>query len=166
MAEDAFLMLSEELQQKAELHFVGSTPEWSKDYQDRIKEKQTKRIFLHEEIQDKEKLFRFYDSMDVFIVASRSESCSLVALEAAMLKKALLVTEDTGAKYVIGNSECVLPTGNVQRLMEKMSDYIENPQVSTSEGRLNCDRYLRTGTRKIFMKMLKRYLKKLKFERR
>lgn len=162
IVEEAFLMLPQELQQKAELHFIGPTPEWSVDYQSMLYMRQTDRIVFHKEIHDKDKLFEFYNSMNVIIVASRDESCSLVALEAAMLGKALLVTENTGAKYVVANDLCILPTSDVKRLMEKMQEYILNPDLCQKEGKMNHKKYLKYGTRSFFMKKLKKYLSLLK----
>lgn len=164
IAEDAFLMLPHELQQKAELHFIGQMPVWSKEYQNLLYTRQNEEIIFHEEIHNKDRLFEFYNSMNVIIVASRDESCSLVALEAAMLSKALLVTENTGAKYVVADETCILPTGNAEKLMKKMQEYILNPDLCKKEGKKNHKKYLQYGTRKFFINELKKYMSLLKEE--
>lgn len=162
VAENAFLSLPEEMQKKAELHFVGPAPDWSREYQDELHKKQTKQVIFHEEIRDKDQLFELYDSMDVFIVASRDESCSLVALEAAMLGKALLVTENTGAKYLAEES-CILPTGDVEALGKRMAYYITNRDCMRIEGAKNHGRYMKFGTRRTYIATLRKALFKLNF---
>ncbi len=63
---------------------------------------------------------------DVVIVASRDESCSLVALEGAMLSKPLIVTDNVGANYIVSDENgFIVKSGDVDDLknaMEKMID--------------------------------------------
>lgn len=156
VVEEAFLELPREFREKAELHFVGAMPEWSREYQDCIKKKQIDNIYIHNEIRDRTELFRFYDYMDVIVVASRDESCSLVALEAAMLKKCIFVTENTGASYVVANKKFVLPTGDVKRLKQEMQYVISiNRRVLRHEGIENHKLYKKYGTKRFFCKQLK-----------
>lgn len=157
VAERAFLSLPEKMQEKSELHFVGPAPKWSLEYQDELHAMQTKHVKFHEEIRDRDELFRLYDEMDVVIVASRDESCSLVALEAAMLGKAILMTENTGAKYIV-DKVCILPTGNSAVLARNMMKCIREPEILLRLGKHNHDRYLKMGTKNIFMKKLKKVM--------
>ena len=53
------------------------------------------------ELPDQEKKWEFFESMDVFCVPSRYESCSLVVLEAAMLGKPFIISDHVGAKYML-----------------------------------------------------------------
>lgn len=65
-------------------------------------------------------------AMDVVVVASRDESCSLVALEGAMLSKPLIVTENVGAKYMIeGGNGYIVRTNDVEDLKKAMMRMIE-----------------------------------------
>lgn len=65
--------------------------------------------------------------MDVVVVASRDESCSLVALEGAMLSKPIIVTENVGAKYMVENGNgYITKTGDVETLKKAMMDAIDN----------------------------------------
>lgn len=51
------------------------------------------------------------------VVPSRDESCSLVALEGAMMSKPLILTENIGAKYILDeNSGWLVKTGSVDSL--------------------------------------------------
>ena len=64
--------------------------------------------------------------MDVIVVASRDESCSLVALEGAMLSKPLIVTENVGAKYMVRNDNgYIVKTGDSDSLCEAMMALID-----------------------------------------
>ena len=156
VVEEAFLGLPSDFREKAELHFVGAMPKWSRDYQNSIKEKKIDNIYIHSEICDRTELFQFYDYMDVIVVASRDESCSLVALEAAMLKKCIFVTENTGAAYVVANKRFVLPTGEVQRLKKEMQYIISaNKRTLRREGIRNYKLYKKYGTKRKFCKQLK-----------
>lgn len=65
--------------------------------------------------------------MDVVVVASRDESCSLVALEGAMLSKPLIVTENVGAKYIVNeNNGLIVKTDDVEELKNALIYMIKN----------------------------------------
>lgn len=72
---------------------------------------------------------------DVVVVASRDESCSLVALEGAMLSKPLIVTENVGAKYVVspGNG-IVCESGSVVSLRDAMMRMIDSANEFATMG--------------------------------
>ncbi len=160
IAEEAFLLLPDEYKSRAELHFVGSVPDWTIDFCEKLKEKRHPNIYFHDVIQEENKLFDFYQSMDVVMVTSRDESCSLVALEGAMLGKALIVTENTGAKYVVDDA-FILPTGNSVALNKKMMELIDNHQIITEQGKANYKRYLKYGNKRRLKKELGLYLFKM-----
>ena len=70
---------------------------------------------------------RRLSEMDVVVVASRDESCSLVVLEAAMLSKPIIVTENVGAKYmVMPDNGMIVKTGDVGSLREAIVKMINN----------------------------------------
>ena len=63
---------------------------------------------------------------DVVVVASRDESCSLPALEACMLSRPLIVTENVGAKYMVGpENGLVVATGDVEALRDALMRMID-----------------------------------------
>lgn len=65
--------------------------------------------------------------MDVIVVASRDESCSLVALEGAMLAKPLIVTENVGAKYIVNKENgIIVKTDDVEELKNALIYMIEH----------------------------------------
>ncbi len=70
---------------------------------------------------------RAISDADVVVVASRDESCSLPALEACMLSRPLVVTENVGAKYMVGpENGLVVATGDVEALRAALMRMIDN----------------------------------------
>ena len=67
------------------------------------RDKINRQYFFIGEIQDKKKMYDFINGLDVVIIASRDESCSLVVLESAMLGKAILLNSNIGAKYMVSS---------------------------------------------------------------
>ncbi|SDI34652.1 Glycosyl-transferase family 4 [Pseudobutyrivibrio sp. 49] len=154
-------LLPEEKQECVELHVIGRIPVWAESYaSDNLNHKC---IQYHGEIQDVSTLFDLYASMDLFIVASRDESCSLVALEAAMLKKPLLVTENTGAKYVLDNPKMILKTEDERELANGIMNFMENRSLISYEGNKNYKRYKRKASLRNYKKQLKHNIYKIKF---
>lgn len=77
-------------------------------------------------IQREEDKIKTLSQMDVVVVASRDESCSLVALEGAMLSKPLIVTENVGAKYMVDERNgYIVDTGDADSLRNTMMSMIE-----------------------------------------
>ncbi len=69
---------------------------------------------------------RAVSKADVVVVASRDESCSLPALEACMLSRPLVVTENVGAKYMVGpENGLVVATGDVEALRGALMHMID-----------------------------------------
>jgi len=157
---EAFRNLPPELRERAELHLAGQMPVWAASYQESLGLDAGGRIYYHGEISGRDKLLRFYQEMDVVLVTSRDEACSLVALEAAMLGKALVVTENTGAKYLVSPS-CILPAGDAAALRGKMAEYIERPSEIPEEGKENRARYLVHGTKELYRESLGRYMRRI-----
>lgn len=157
VAVEAFLKLPEELRKIARLHIVGSMPTWAADYHRELKLGTQENVVYHGEYKDRGKLYELYRDMDVFLVTSTDESCSLVALEAAMLGKPLLVTENTGAKYIVGE-ECILPTKDIETLCKSMQDCILHAEKWRTCGKENRERYLRHGTRAAYEKSFLSYI--------
>lgn len=80
--------------------------------------------------------------MDVIVVASRDESCSLVALEGAMLSRPIIVTENVGAKYMVtGENGLVTKTGDVESLTKALMYMIDNKNRLAEWGTLSRQNY-------------------------
>ncbi len=157
IAEKAFLMLPDNYKNRAEMHFIGSVPNWSFDFYNSLRENQHFNIFFHNVISDRDELYEFYQSMDIFLVPSRDEACSLVALEGAMLGKTVLVTENTGAKYIVDRT-CVLETGNELLLCKKMMHFIDHCDSLQEKGRENQKRYFKLANRHRFKREITLFL--------
>ena len=157
IARKAFFHLPKKLQEKAKLHIVGAMPSWAEEYHKQLRLGIEEQIVYHGEIKDREKLYELYKQMDVFLVPSTDEACSLVALEAAMLGKPLVVTENTGAKYIV-TSECIVPTKDVKTLCNVIQDCIEHIEQWKEKGKENRERYMQYATKIVYEKTLLSYI--------
>ena len=146
----AFLQMPEELQKITRLHIVGRKPEWSRSFWEDLIPEGNERIIEHGEISDEQERLELYEKMNVFIVASRDESCSLVALEGAMLGKALILSENVGAKYLDVTGKSIYPTENVDVLCRKMCELTSRKKLLCKGFKMR-KRYLRTSTEKKYI---------------
>lgn len=79
------------------------------------------------EITDREEYLKLLASVDVVVVPSRDESCSLVALEAAMMSKAIVVSKNVGAQYLcLNNAGFIYETESNDQLTSILSMLINN----------------------------------------
>lgn len=90
-------------------------------------------IFFEGLISNQDVKWENFSQMDVFIIPSRDESCSLVAIEACMLKKPIIVSENVGAKYMVKDKNLldegngyVFPTNDSEKLKEAIEKLIIN----------------------------------------
>ena len=160
IATEAFLHLPDEIKTRARLHFAGVIPEWATDYWSEIEENLSDRIVYHGEIREAEKVQKLYKNMDIVLVSSMDESCSLVALEAAMYGKTLVVTENVGAKYLV-DSDCIIKANDSNALCIKLQELISNSQKLGDLGKRNRERYLQYGTKERYRDALLAYLRDL-----
>ncbi len=123
IAIEAFNLMPDNLKNCAYLHVVGNIPEWADDYWSSLSLKWNNRIIYHGYINNDKELYSLYKKMNVFLIPSRDEPCSLVALEGAMLGKALIMSENVGAKYLDEKKYGVYPTYDVETLCRKMCSY-------------------------------------------
>ena len=126
---DAFSALPEKLKSQAELFFAGQITPNNKEYGESIVSKSLKMENVHYlgKINNDAEIANLENESDVIVVASLDESCSLVALEATMMSKALIITENVGAKYIVNQENgIIVKTGSVESLREAMESMIEN----------------------------------------
>lgn len=115
----AFKSLPPDYQDRAELHFAGGLINSGSSFSSYLfgQVKGEPHIHYHGLISDDREKIELLSQMDTVVVASRDESCSLVALEGAMLSKPVIVTENVGAKYIVSNdSGQVVAAGDVAAL--------------------------------------------------
>lgn len=100
------------------------------------------------EVTDREAYFRLLSSVDIVIIPSRDESCSLVALEAAMMGKVVIVTENVGAKYICKEGAgYVAKTGDAEDLANILKEVLKKTRKDLEkEGAIARNNYLETST--------------------
>lgn len=148
----AFLDMPEELHKITRLHIVGRRPGWSEPFwKDLIPDDE--RIIDHGEISDEKKRIKLYRQMNVFVVASRDEACSLVALEGAMLGKAVIFSANTGAQYLDPKGRRVYPTENANALCRQMCELTGRKRLLT-EGLRMRRQYGKTSTEEQYLRRI------------
>ncbi len=155
LAVSAFLNIPPELRREAVLHIAGNVPAWSGNYFKGLDTGDS--VVYHNEIRSREDLFELYRGMDVFIVSSRDEACSMVALEAAMLGKALIVSSHVGGGYIC-RKKYHFKSGDVSDLQSKMLLFLNAPDEIASAGAENRRSYEKYAAKKVIKKEWRRYL--------
>ena len=126
---EAIDLLDNEISSRFTLKIIGnedSDIEYH-NYLRRVCEKAHCKIQFIPNISDKHSLYHTIKNVDVVIVPSRDESCSLVALEAAMLAKPLLVSSNVGAKYIVtSDSGWIFENENVDELSVILEEIYKN----------------------------------------
>ncbi|MDX3930171.1 MAG: glycosyltransferase [Shinella sp.] len=124
----AYKAMPEEYRVRAELHFAGGFINSGTSFASYVfgQFKNEPRIHYHGLIADVRQKVELLSQMDVVVVASRDESCSLVALEGAMLSKPLIVTENVGAKYMVDDENGItVSSGEVKALRDAFMRMID-----------------------------------------
>ena len=156
---DAFESLPAAYQDKAELFFAGSYSDNS--YAESILQRaeNNSHICYLGVLKGDDKTKRLSE-MDVVIVASRDESCSLVVLEGAMLSKPLIVTENVGAKYMVKTDNgCIVKTDDSESLMLALKYMIDNKDKLEEMGKKSRRYYDKKANMKIYTKEMKELFK-------
>lgn len=103
----------------------------------------------------------FYQKNDVIVIASRDESFSLVALEACMFSRPLIVSSNVGAKFLVvsGKNGEIFANENVEDLRLAIMRMVDNRERLAEMGAFSRRQYEQCGTVKIFrsdfLKLLK-----------
>lgn len=155
----AFAMLPETIRDNVYLNIIGNLPVWAKTYWDELIHLNFKNIIFHGEISDKRRR-KIYERMNAFIVASSDEACSLVALEGAMLGKAVIISDHVGAKYLFEDSKYIYRYDNLDELIWCMRQLTSRKEL-LKEGIKNRYKYLRYATERTYKKTMMLYLKNL-----
>lgn len=140
----AYKAMPEIYQEKSELYFAGGfinsgTPFCSYLFREM---KEIKGVHYLGLIKGEANKVETLSKMDVVVVASRDESCSLVALEGAMLSKPLIVTENVGAKYMVDERNgSIVKTGDTESLMQALMDMIDKRTVLGKMGKASRENY-------------------------
>ncbi|MBP3546563.1 MAG: glycoside hydrolase family 99-like domain-containing protein [Alphaproteobacteria bacterium] len=149
---DAFMSLDRNIRKNAVLNIVGKMGGNTKDYWKPLfkKTKKIPNIIWHNEVTGdiKQSLF---ENTDVFVVPSFDESCSRIVLEATMLGKPCIISENIGAKYMINeNTGWICETGNIEALSSLMKDIISDKYNLTEMGNSARQKYIETSTPDVY----------------
>ena len=125
---EAYKKLPQEYKDRCEIYFAGgfiaSAASFCSYLFNEVKDEPG--IHYLGQITDEQKKIEVMSQMDAIVVASRDESCSLVALEGAMLSKPLILTENVGAKYIVDDaSGFVAKSGDISSLRACMMNLID-----------------------------------------
>lgn len=125
----AYKSLPEDYKKRIEMFFAGGFINSASSYCSYIFSEidQEPNIHYLGLIKDEDKKNELLANMDVVMVASRDESCSLVALEGAMFSKPLLVTDNVGAKYLVSDKNgIIIDSGSVSQLAAALMYFVDN----------------------------------------
>lgn len=164
----AYEAMPKEYKKQAELYFAGGFINSGTPYCSYIFNKIDKNNSIHYlgVVKGEKNKIETLSKMDVIVVASRDESCSLVALEGAMLSKPLIVTENVGAKYIVTpNNGFIAKTGDVASLKECLMQMIDNKTNLAKMGNVSRIQYEKYASMDSYTQDLKE-LYKLSNEKR
>lgn len=151
---DAFLGLEEDKKEACEFHYAGEQNDDSNYViKNKSKIKEYNNVINHGVVTDRDEMIALYNMCDVVVVPSRDESCSLVTLEAAMMGKPVIVTENVGAKYLV-TEECgwIIKTGDSHILAALCTDIINGKYNLDLMGKKAREQYLLYATEKQYEK--------------
>lgn len=155
---DAFRLIPDDLRKKCVLHIVGNNPDWSRYYWETFLPVKDKNIIFHGEISDEKERIALYERMNVFIVASTDEACSLVALEGAMLGKAVIMSDHVGAQYLFGaDRRFIFSVGNEKELAWKMRQLTSRKELLLEGIRMK-NAYGTFSSKKIYIDRIKKLI--------
>ncbi|MBD5383710.1 MAG: glycosyltransferase [Ruminococcaceae bacterium] len=152
VALEAVKLLPRKVRRKMKLLIAGRKPEWSREYWTKL-DLNTESVEYCGEIANKAEMGKLYASVNAVVVPSFDESCSLTALEGAKHGKAVIVTENTGAKYIVGENGLVVKTGSAKALAEAF-EYIVGCGRLEEMGSISFEIFLRTSTKEIYYENL------------
>lgn len=148
---EAIFKLSTEYLSQSEFHFFCSQK--GRRYKKIVKTtKKYKNIIFDGLFPNQEKKWKKFSEMDVFVVPSRDESCSLVAIEACMLKKPIIISENVGAKYMLKNGEngYIVKTDDSDDLKDAIVKIIDNKNKIEDMGNLSRLMYEQNASFELF----------------
>lgn len=140
----AYLAMPAKYQDKAELFFAGGFINSGTPYCSYLFSQMEgiKNVHYLGIVRGEQNKIKTLSQMDVVVVASRDESCSLVALEGAMLSKPLIVTENVGAKYIVSEQNgFIVKTGDIHSLKSAMMRLIDNQTSLADMGAMSRKMY-------------------------
>lgn len=163
---DAVRLFSSEERQRFDVNIAGRITENNTVYAEELLEEMETLENVHYlgYITEKEELLRAYTGNDVLVVASRDEASSLTALEAASMGMGLILTDAVGAGYLLGETDALVKSGDVNDLYFAMKRMIENPSLISQIGNTVWENYQKNADHAVFMAQNARIIEELKKE--
>lgn len=162
----AFDILPTNISNKVVLHVVGRIPEWSHEYYESLKLDAKDNVVYHGEIKNTSKMFQLYESVNVVLIPSLDESCSLVALEGAMHGKFLLLSENVGAKYLVTENGLVIPANSVKELSDAIIYIVNNSRILESTHLVSYANFIKYSNKIQYIKKFMKIYSKIKITKR
>ena len=117
----------------------------------------TERVLYHGEISDEKERIKLYEEMNVLIISSIDEACSLVALEGAMLGKAVILSNHVGAEYLSIDKKYIYDVNNISQLTRKMCQLTSQRELLI-EGNKMRRSYKKMASENCYQKEIIRFL--------
>lgn len=157
VALEAVRLLPRAQRKKMRLHIAGRKPQWAREFWKKL-DLNAESVIYHGEIADKREMDRLYGSANVVVVPSFDEACSLTALEGAKHGKALIVTENTGAKYMVSGNGLIVKTGSSKALAGAF-EYMLSCGRLEELGKRSYENFLNTSAKEIYYKNFTQIIK-------
>ena len=157
---DAVCNLESKHQDKYELNILGEYLKGYSKYSKPLIEKTQKYTNIHwygSVIGDEKQ--KIYEKTDVFVIPSLDEASSRVVLEACMMGRPVIVSENVGAKYMVNeNTGWIVKTGDVESLKNCIENILNNPECLPKMGLAAREMYLNTSTPEIYKEKLEKII--------
>lgn len=155
---DAVIGLSQLYKDKIVLNIIGELSEDKEKFWYNLQQKTEiySNIIWHGKVVGEAKL-NLLEKTNVFVVPSLDEASSRVVLEACMMARPIIITENVGAKYMFDcENKCgwIVKSNDVEDLKNCMESIILNPQSLLDKGKTARERYLETSSLHIYAKEL------------
>lgn len=151
VAISSFLKLDTSILSKWKLNIIGKI--YDNEYCNKLMDisSEYKNITWCGELTGEDKWSAF-ENTDIFLVPSRDESCSRVVLEAAMLGKPCIISENVGARYIVENEAgFIVKTGDSDALCRCLSKVIfMNKEKLFEMGKRARKNYEKTSTEDVY----------------
>lgn len=139
--------LDEQRRSQLEIHLIGDRQygEYFESLKDQCRPGWP--VFFEGEISDQNSKWEIYNSFDVFCVPSLDETCSLVLLEACMLQKPFIISDQVGGRYLLREGNGLsFPAGNAPRLRQALEWCLEHKEELVEMGRRARQAYEQGGS--------------------
>lgn len=155
MVFDTFLALDEVNKDKCELWFCGEQSTSSDYVKEQLGKVENNPIFVNAGEISRNQLMNLYKEVDVVIVPSRDESCSLVVLESLMMGKPVIISDSVGASYLVNDANgWVFETDNQFQLGDIITKIVNGAVDFEKMGEYGRKAYLDGATEQIYTQKL------------